>query len=70
MSSFSEFPAIDGQIWRKLSIDDVVRVVRHKSNFLVVNNPVRTQWETLATKLRWAETPKYNRAETVRDSGQ
>ncbi|MHC4865648.1 MAG: NAD(+)/NADH kinase [Planctomycetota bacterium] len=62
--------SIDGQIWRKLSIDDVVRVVRHKSNFLVVNNPVRTQWETLATKLRWAETPKYNRAETVRDSGQ
>jgi NAD+ kinase len=49
----------DGQLSCQLSIDDVVRVERHKSDFLVVNNPLRTQWDTLATKLRWAEKPKY-----------
>jgi len=53
--------SIDGQISYKLSIDDVVRVERHKGDFLVVNNPLRTQWDTLATKLRWAEKPKYKR---------
>jgi len=49
----------DGQISYKLSIGDVVRIERHRSDFLVVNNPLRTQWDTLATKLRWAEKPKY-----------
>jgi NAD+ kinase len=51
--------SIDGQVSCKLSIDDVVRVEREKSDFLIVNNPVRTQWETLATKLSWAGKPKY-----------
>jgi len=51
--------SIDGQVSCKLSIDDVVRVERQKSDFLVVNNPLRTQWDTLATKLSWAEKPKY-----------
>jgi NAD+ kinase len=62
--------SIDGQIWRKLSIEDVVRVERYKGNFLVVNNPIRTQWDTLATKLRWAETPKYNRAQILEGRGR
>ncbi|GAH84974.1 unnamed protein product, partial [marine sediment metagenome] len=53
--------SIDGQLSAKLAIGDVVRVQRHKGDFLVVNNPLRTQWDTLATKLRWAEKPKYNR---------
>ena len=51
--------SIDGQVSRKLSADDVVRIERHKGDFLVVNNPLRTQWDTLATKLSWAEKPKY-----------
>ncbi len=51
--------SIDGQVSRKLSSDDVVTIERHKGDFLVVNNPLRTQWDTLATKLSWAEKPKY-----------
>ena len=50
---------IDGQIPCKLSIKDVVRVEREKNDFLIVNNPLRTKWDTLATKLSWAEKPKY-----------
>jgi NAD+ kinase len=53
--------SIDGQVWRGLSTDDVVRVAREQSCFLVVNNPVRTRWQTLASKLSWAERPKYER---------
>ena len=48
--------------------DDVVEVERHKGDFLVVNNPLRTQWDTLATKLRWAEKPKYDREPMTCDS--
>lgn len=52
--------SIDGQISLKLSINDVVRVERQSCDFLIVNNPLRSQWDTLATKLSWAEKPKYN----------
>jgi len=51
--------SIDGQVSCNLSIDNVVKIERHKGDFLVVNNPLRTQWDTLATKLSWAEKPKY-----------
>jgi len=51
--------SIDGQVSCKLSSEEVVRIERHKGDFLVVNNPLRTQWDTLATKLSWAEKPKY-----------
>ncbi len=51
---------LDGQVGRKLKVDDVVKVDRHAGSFLVVNNPMRTQWDTLASKLSWAEKPKYN----------
>jgi NAD+ kinase len=51
--------SIDGQVSRELSTDDVVTIERHKGDFLVVSNPLRTQWDTLATKLNWAEKPKY-----------
>ncbi|MDT8301392.1 MAG: NAD(+)/NADH kinase [Sedimentisphaerales bacterium] len=53
--------SVDGQISLKLSIDDVVRVERQNCDFLIVNNPLRSQWDTLATKLRWAEKPKYKK---------
>ncbi len=51
--------SIDGQFSLRLSAGDVVRVDKESSEFLVVNNPVRSQWDTLATKLSWAEQPKY-----------
>jgi NAD+ kinase len=56
--------SIDGQVSRKLSTDDIVKIERHKGDFLVVNNPLRTQWDTLATKLSWAEKPKYKSDQT------
>jgi NAD+ kinase len=52
--------SIDGQVSLKLSMDDVVRIEKEKTDFLIVNNPLRSQWDTLATKLSWAEKPKYN----------
>ena len=51
---------LDGQVSKKLQIGDVLKVKRHDGSFLVVNNPARTQWDTLAGKLSWAEKPKYN----------
>jgi len=51
--------SIDGQVSLNLSIDDVVKIERQDYDFLIVNNPLRSQWDTLATKLRWAEKPKY-----------
>jgi NAD+ kinase len=51
--------SIDGQVSCKLSSDDVVRIERSKGDFLIVNNPLRTQWDTLASKLSWAGKPKY-----------
>jgi NAD+ kinase len=51
--------SVDGQVSAGLSLDDIVRVAREKSSFLVVNNPLRTRWDTLGTKLGWARQPKY-----------
>ena len=53
--------SIDGQISLNLSIDDIVKIQRQNSDFLLVNNPLRSQWDTLATKLSWAEQPKYKK---------
>jgi NAD+ kinase len=53
--------SVDGQISMKLSVGDVVKVERDKGIFLIVNNPLRTEWDTLATKLNWAEKPKYRK---------
>jgi NAD+ kinase len=51
--------SIDGQVSLNLSINDVVRIEKEDSDFLIVNNPLRSKWDTLATKLSWAEQPKY-----------
>jgi len=51
--------SIDGQVSLNLTINDVVRVGKEDSDFLIVNNPLRSKWDTLATKLSWAERPKY-----------
>ena len=53
--------AIDGQDSLVLSVGDVIKLDRADSDFLVVNNPLRTRWDTLAAKLGWAETPKYEK---------
>jgi NAD+ kinase len=52
--------SLDGQVSQKLEQGDMVKVSRHPGSFQVVNNPTRTQWDTLASKLKWAEKPKYN----------
>jgi NAD+ kinase len=51
--------SVDGQIPYNLRVGDVVRAERYKGDFLVVHNPLRTQWDALAMKLGWAERPKY-----------
>lgn len=51
--------SVDGQVSCKLSVGDVVKVEKEENDFLVVSNPLRTQWDTLAEKLSWAEKPKY-----------
>jgi NAD+ kinase len=51
--------SIDGQVSLGLEPNDIVHVQREKQDFLVVNNPLRNEWDTLATKLGWAEKPKY-----------
>ena len=51
--------SIDGQISLPLSVGEVIKVEKSEKAFLVVNNPRRTTWDTLATKLSWAEKPRY-----------
>ncbi len=53
--------SVDGQVSMKLSVDDIVTVQKEENNFLIVNNPIRTYWETLVTKLNWAEKPGYKK---------
>lgn len=53
--------SIDGQVSWPLKKGDVVQVTKAKGEFLVVNNPMRTAWDTLATKLRWAQKPRYSK---------
>jgi NAD+ kinase len=54
---------LDGQVEHKLTSSDVVTIRRHSGSFSVVNNPMRTQWDTLAGKLKWAEKPTYSTVE-------
>ncbi|MHC4551622.1 MAG: NAD(+)/NADH kinase [Planctomycetota bacterium] len=51
---------LDGQVQKQLQLGDIVKVRQHPGQFQVVNNPLRTQWETLASKLNWAQKPRYN----------
>jgi NAD+ kinase len=50
---------LDGHKQQLLTTQDRVLVEKHKGRFLVVSNPSRTQWDTLADKLKWAEKPRY-----------
>jgi NAD+ kinase len=60
--------SVDGQVSYNLQVSDVVKAERYKGDFLVVHNPLWTQWDALATKLRWAERPKYEGDGAVRRS--
>jgi NAD+ kinase len=51
--------SVDGQVSTRLSLGEVVNVARVRSSFLVVENPMRTRWDTLVTKLGWARKPRY-----------
>jgi NAD+ kinase len=51
--------SVDGQVAANLTLEDVVRVARVRSSFLVVENPTRTRWDTLVSKLGWARKPRY-----------
>ncbi len=51
---------LDGQVARTLAQNDKIAIKKDPGSFLVVNNPMRTQWDTLASKLSWATKPKYN----------
>jgi len=57
--------SIDGQISLSLSSGDVVKIERESRDFVIVSNPLRSQWDTLATKLRWAEKPKYTKYQSI-----
>jgi len=51
--------SVDGQVATKLALGEVLNVARVRSSFLVVENPMRTRWDTLVTKLGWARKPRY-----------
>jgi NAD+ kinase len=51
---------VDGRTHSRLEASDTVQITREGGAFLVVNNPVRTKWDTLAEKLGWGENPRYN----------
>jgi len=53
--------SIDGQVSWPLAKGDVVHIAKAEEDFLVVNNPLRNSWDTLATKLRWAQKPRYSK---------
>jgi NAD+ kinase len=51
---------VDGRARSRLAKGDIVEIRRAEEVFLIVNNPKRTKWDTLADKLRWGEKPRYN----------
>ena len=51
--------SVDGQVATKPALGEVLNVARVRSSFLVVENPMRTRWDTLVTKLGWARQPRY-----------
>jgi NAD+ kinase len=53
--------SIDGQVSLKLSSEQTIKITKKDSFFMIVKNPLLSQWDTLAAKLSWGEKPKYNR---------
>ena len=53
--------SVDGQVSLKLSSDETVKITKQDGFFMIVKNPLLSQWDTLAAKLSWGEKPKYNK---------
>ncbi|MEN6309742.1 MAG: NAD(+)/NADH kinase [Anaerohalosphaeraceae bacterium] len=51
---------MDGHVQHRLVADDLIVVQKNEGKFLVVNNPLHTQWDALASKLKWADKPRYS----------
>jgi len=51
---------IDGQDNTPLKSEDRVVITRAQQQFLLVQNPLRSQWQLLNTKLNWGTLPNYN----------
>lgn len=49
----------DGQVLCSIGAESLIKIYRDSSTFNVINNPIRTPWETLAYKLKWAQKPGY-----------
>jgi len=53
--------SVDGQISFNLTNKHKVIIKKDKSEFKLINNPDQSPWDTLATKLGWAEKPRYKK---------
>lgn len=53
--------SVDGQVSLKFSSDETLKISRKNGTFLIVKNPLLSQWDTLAAKLGWGKKPKYNK---------
>jgi len=47
--------SIDGQLSHKFQKGDIAHIEKSSKSFLVVNNPLRSQWDTLAEKLNFQQ---------------
>jgi len=50
----------DGQASSGLKTGDRVVIRRFPKDVLLVENPAGREWRTLAEKLNWAASPRYN----------
>ncbi len=48
---------IDGRTVRPLHADDTVQIRRYPADFLLVHNPLASEWEALRRKLLWGTSP-------------
>jgi len=51
---------IDGQLNTPLNNEDELIITRAQANFQLVQNPQRSQWQLLNTKLNWGALPNYD----------
>ena len=54
----------DGQASTKLCAGDRIVISRSASDAILVENPQAREWRSLAEKLNWAVSPKYNTLDT------
>ncbi len=53
--------SVDGQVSLKFTSDQTIKISKKDGFFMIVKNPLLSQWDTLAAKLSWGEKPKYNK---------